>query len=205
MNKTALDRIVDQASYDLTHVIRAVAERGSVESELDADDYAALLTRREFKDVVIGELYESYFLPQRHEFDWQILHQIVTVVTSERLREFVAISAVSGVLGNAAFAALRAVLSRVRREMRYAKLPRKRQVPFRAMKADVASIERFFRDSPCARIATIELATSVPREKLYPLLKLLGFKHYRRKHTCYWCTPGTGSHEIAQAAERGLA
>jgi len=190
MNASSFDDLLEQQSRDLAYVIRSVGERGIADRDVEADDYSLLLTRREFSDVVVGELYEVYFLPERHEFDCQLLHQMVSILTSEKTREFIATTVASGVLGNGAFAVLRSILERVLSEMSKARLPKVHQQPFYTMKDHVAKLERFFGQQECARIAAIESFTRLPREEIYPLLKLLGFKHHRRANNCYWCRPG---------------
>jgi hypothetical protein len=84
MDQTELNRLIDQASGDLLYVIREVTKRGVSENELDADDFEVLLLRKEFKELVVAELYEAYFLPERHESDWQVLRELVTIATFRR-------------------------------------------------------------------------------------------------------------------------
>ena len=199
MDEKRLRNLIDHASADLSYVIREVGKRGVSDNALEADDFGILLSRKEFKDLVVGELYEAYFLPERHEFDWQLVRELVTIITSERIQEFIALSAVTGVLGNAAFATLRSVLAKITAEMKKVKLPSKRQQPFRNMKADVDGVEAFFQRKGCARITEVESSTGIARERLRPLLKLLGFTHHRRKFVCHWCKPGTTASEDPQA------
>jgi hypothetical protein len=195
MDNEKLDTLLAQASADLLYVIHEVGKRGVLENQTDVDDFGILLQRKEFKDLVVGEMYEAYFLPERHESDWQILHDIAAIIASEQLRAFVAASVVSGVLGNAAYAALRALLARVITEMKKCKLAASKRLPFQAMRDDVEKIEAFFRQKECAQIVDVEMSTGVPRERLYPLLKLLGFKHYNQ-HGHYWCAPGPVRHQL---------
>jgi len=199
MDEKKLHSLINRDSEDLLYVIREVGKRGVPENELVVDDFQVLLSRKEFRDLVVGELYEAYFLPERHESDWQILRELVTIVTSERIREFVALAVVGGVIGNTAFAVLRAVLSRIIAEMRKAKLPSSKRQPFHGMRKDLDGIEGFFRNNGCAKIVEIESTTEIPRERLYPLLKLLGFKHYRRQRVCHWCKPGVTAHGAANS------
>jgi hypothetical protein len=190
MDQKKLDALIDQVSQDLSYVIRELGRRGVSDSEINADDFQMLLLRKEFRDLVVGELYEAYFLPERHESDWQLLHELVAVLTSERIREFVATTVVAGVIGNSAFAVLRSVIARITTEMKKAKLPSSKLRPFQGMRDDVEHIEKYFQTNECVRIADMESSTGIPRERIYPLLKLLGFTHYRRQHACHWCKPG---------------
>ena len=175
MDDSKLQRMVEDAFGDAAHVIQTVGKRGLLEVEQECDDFIELLLRREFRDVVVAELYEEYFLPKRHEFDWQVLHQIVSILTSEPIKEYCAMTVVGGVVGNAAWAALRLLLRRVVAEMRAANVSKSRRDVYLAMESDVAQVERFFKEAPCARITNIEESTRIDRARLYPLLKLLGF------------------------------
>jgi hypothetical protein len=190
MKQADINELIEGAFGNVSYMIHSVGRRGIVERDLDVDDFRDLLSRREFRDLVIGELYEAYFLPQRHEFDWQVIHELVSIATSEQMKEFYAVAIVGGVLGNAATAVLRMLLKRVVSEMRAAKLPKARRDPFSAMEGDVGQIESFFLTHGCARINDVEASIKIDRERLYPLLRLLGFRHYRRTHTCYWCRDG---------------
>lgn len=205
MDDKKLNTLIDNASEDLSYVIREVGKRGSFENELDADDFEKLLLQKEFKDLVVGELYEAYFLPERHESDWQVLRELVTIFTSEPVKEFIVLSIVGGVLGNTAFAVLRAILRRIAAEMGKSKLPASREDPFRKIQRDVDGVEGFFHQNECARMTEIESSTGIPREKLYPLLRLLGFKHYRRDQpACHWCRPGATPHIKGLAKKHGV-
>jgi hypothetical protein len=190
MTEKGINDIIEKESYDLSYVIQAVGKRGITDSELQTDQYSLLLMSKEFRDLVVCELYETYFLPERHEFDWQILQEMVRILTNEKVREFVATTVIGGILGNGAFAAVRSILDRILSSLKDAGLVGVRQEPFLAMKANLEEIERFFGEQECSRIAEIESNTKVPREKLYPILKLLGFQHHRRANNCFWCRPG---------------
>jgi hypothetical protein len=174
----------------LSYIIRRTGEKKPPDNLLDIDDFKALLSRKEFKDLVVGELYEAYFLPERHESDWQMLQEFVAVVTSEPFKEFIALAIVSGVVGRVTYDVLRIVVTWMIAEMRGAKFPLNRLQPFQEIENDIKIVEKYFRENKCERIGEIEKNTGIPREKLYPLLKLLGFKHYRRQYACYWCEPG---------------
>lgn len=190
MNENKLQSLIDQVSEDLSYVIREVGKRGVSEIELDSDDFQVLISRKEFQDLVVGELYEAYFLPERHESDWQLLRELVGILASERVKEFIALSAVGGIIGRSAFEVLRAVIAQITTRMNKARLPITKRKPFQEMREDMDRLDDYFRENGCARIVEVESSTGIPREKLYPLLKLLGFTHYRRHHACHWCKPG---------------
>jgi hypothetical protein len=87
--------------------------------------------------------------------------ELVNIVTSEPVKEFISVSIVGGVIGNTAFAVLRAVLSRIASEMGKSKLPASKEDPFRKMKGDVDDVEGFFQQNECARMTEIESSTGI--------------------------------------------
>jgi len=54
---------------------------------------------------------------------------------------------------------------------------------------DTEKLKNFFSEHHKARIGGIEQATGLPREKIYPLIKLAGLNHYRRGDPCWWEMP----------------
>lgn len=187
MNKKEIDQLLAAPLGSVAHIVRAVAERGIIEQPEEEDRFEQLRTRKEFREMIATEIYEHYFLPQRHEFDWQIISQFVEAMCSSRMAEAIA----SDVPGSAAFAILMYLLKRIHNELVAKKFSTERSGPYVKMRTNVEALERYFgTPARCARIAEIESGTGVTREELYPLLRLLGFSHHRRKHNCMWCPPG---------------
>ncbi|MGB2956524.1 MAG: hypothetical protein WBB64_11230, partial [Anaerolineales bacterium] len=60
---------------------------------------------------------------------------------------------------------------------------------FLLIASDVNKIEDYFNQNSSARIEDIEQETGVPREKIYPIIKLAGFRHHRRGTPCFWEIP----------------
>jgi len=190
MNHDVIDKLINKNVNNITYAIKNVAERGIISVEAEADVFEELRYRREFKDVIIGEIYESYFLPDRHEFDWQIIQEFVETITDSNTVSFVKEAAGGGILGAVAWEICRRILKAIISTMKKNSLPKSRVIPYKAMLADADTIERFFEAHDSARIDTIEESTNIPRERIYPFLKLMGFVHHRKKHNCLWCKPG---------------
>ena len=182
-----IDQLLAVQLGAVAHIAGAVAERGIIERPEEEDRFEQLRSRKEFRELIVTEIYENYFLPRRHEFDWQIVSQVVDAMCSSN----VGVAITSGVIGNGAFAILIYFLRRIHDELVAKKFSAERSGPYAKMRANVEALERYFgTPARCARIAEIETGTGVTREELYPLLRLLGFSHHRRKHNCMWCPPG---------------
>jgi hypothetical protein len=175
----------------IEYVVDAVANRGWADTELEADDFAVLRMDRRIRDAQVAALYEEYFLPERHEFEWQVLSDIVTAVTTSPLGSFVAVAVAGGVIGNAAYDLLKALCATTAGlfESKLGKRASARAKSFRQIGDDCDKLKSFFVKNHKARITEIENSTGIPREKIYPLLKIAGLRHQRRGEVCYWSIP----------------
>ena len=59
---------------------RQVLLRGYDDKSNESNDFLLLIQKKEFKDLIALELYEYYFWNERHEFDLQLLKEIVDSV-----------------------------------------------------------------------------------------------------------------------------
>ena len=190
MGNEALDRMVATSMFDIEHVISEVARRGSKEVLREADRYEELRLRQEFKELITAEIYEAFFLPERHESDWQIIHQIVANVCNPAVGSFVAGAVASGLIENASGKLMGSLLSRTLQKMKASLWPKKRVDPYEELSSALDCVKAYFKDRKCSRLLEIEAATSLSGDRIKPILKLLGFVHHRRQYNCYWCVPG---------------
>jgi hypothetical protein len=181
-----------ETQKSISYIIDKVANRGWEDKEIEVDRFAELRQDQRFQNAQIAQLYEEYFLPDRHEYEWQILSDIVDFIVTSPAIEFALISIAGGVLGNTAYDLLKSLCSYVADQYKenFDEKARKRESSFRQIAADVEKIQSFFREKPKARILEIEEGTGLPREKIYPIIKIVGLNHYRRgDKSCYWETP----------------
>lgn len=184
--------LIEDALAEVSSIARAVGERGCEDIRLAYDDYRVLLGRREYRTMVTSELYENYFLPERHEFDWAVLERIVTAVTDPRTQEYLRMIA-GGVLATATYSLLASAFRHAAASFREARLASERSEPYSQAAADVEALRSFFSSHDSVRIVEVEAGTSIPRERIYPLLKLLGFVHYRSgSRSCSWSAMARG-------------
>jgi len=180
-----------EAQKSIEHILNEVANRGWKENPLNVDQFAELRKEQRIREAIIAALYEQYFLPERHEFEWQILSETVNVVVASPATRFAGEVIAGGIIGNAAYDLLKKMCSYVVSKMEE-KLGEEggiRAQGFRQIVADAEKLKKFFSVKSKARIQEIEKATGVPRERLYPLMKLAGLNHYRRGDFCYWEMP----------------
>ena len=177
---------VKTAEKRLGNVVEAVLKRGYDDVEEDIDDYSIMLMQLEFKKLVTYQLYEVYFPPKRHEFELQLLTDIVETVSHSRSALFIGTAALSGIVGSIASDLCKRLVAHV--SMKFEK-DKNRLRPFREIETNLQSVQEYFETRKQARIEDISKSLNTDREKLEPLLKLLGFKCKRRKKQQVWINP----------------
>ena len=67
---------------NIDYILRAVVARGWNNNSSQCNDFVELLAKKDFKDLIALEIYECYFWEDRHEFDLQLLRELVDIVCS---------------------------------------------------------------------------------------------------------------------------
>lgn len=185
------DLIVEEAKKSIAYIISEVADRGWTENQLQVDGFLELRKERRFREAQVAALYEQYFLPERHEFEWEVLSEIVNAITASPAVKFAAISVAGGVIGSAAYDLLTTMCSYAATQFQKGLREKARQTiaGFKQLGTDAEKLKSFFSKNHRAKIEEIEQSTGLPRERIYPLMKLAGFNHYRRANPCYWEMP----------------
>lgn len=177
------DKTIDYASSKIELIIDSVLERGLDDVEIQQDDYETLLEVYEFRSLVILELYNVYFLPKRHEFELQLITELVNGVLASRQAVFIGTAVVSGIIGSFSYDILKVLLQNIINKFKDYK---DRQSPFVEIKESADKIETFFKEIKQATIREISESTGVEEEKILPLLKLLGYRCKRRNKKTIW-------------------
>lgn len=177
----------------ITYTVEQVATRGWTDVASDVDNFAVLRKEQRFREAQVAALYEQYFLPERHEFEWQVLNDIAGAVVSSPVTQFAGVAIAGGVIGNAAYDLLKklSLFAADLFEEKLGKEARERASGFKQLAQDVETVKTFFSTTPRARIEEIERSTSIPRERIHPIMKLVGLRHYRRENACYWEMPAS--------------
>jgi hypothetical protein len=187
-NNNELLEIQQSINYTLENVV----QRGWLDKSNNADIFAKLRQNRSIRDAQIEALYEEYFLPDRHEHEWQLLTDIVGTIINSPVLEFSTLAIASGVIGNAAYDILKSLCTYTARQYseKLGEKAHERADGFQQIANDAEKLKLFFIKQPKARILEIEESTGLTREKIYPLMKIAGFTHHKRGDTtCYWEVP----------------
>lgn len=186
-----MDRGIEEFDLLADCVFSEVAERGWDDREEQVDDFLVLRRERRFRDALCASLYEEYFLPRRHEFEWRVLEDMIRTVISSPSAQFFGAAVASGVVGNAAWELIK-VLARKARSRMDAHLGARGEVrahAFDEIEREVTLIAEFFKKTPEARVDQIAAETGIRRERAHALMKIAGLSHRRRGEACFWFIP----------------
>lgn len=181
-----------EAERNIDHIIEKTAARGWTDRQVQIDDFAELRMDARFSDAQLTLIYEQYFLPERHEFEWLILYEIGRAIIHTGVAGYVGSNAVKGVIGGTAFSLLKKMCLSAANRFRTRLGPdgADRANGFEQLAADSEKINDFLSKHPTVRVEDIERETGMSRDRIHPLIKLAGLRHYRRgSNTCHWEMP----------------
>ena len=171
MDDKDFEKFLNSKQSNIDWTIDNTLKRGYKEVILDIDDYSLLLEKHEFRNLIIFELYENFFLPQRHEFELQILTYIVDAVVEYKPWSYAAGAAASGVIGNTIYDLLKKMFSHV--SAKYKDRDEGRSKIFSTIENEIDKIEKYFEIHESGKIDELEICLDIDRDRLVPLLKLL--------------------------------
>jgi hypothetical protein len=186
MNSSTFSLKVNKVEKQLAEIIEAVSERGYDDIEEEADDYRYLLQKLEFRDCVIYEIYDSYFVPKRHEFDLELIRRIVETIVESKPLLIIGTAAFTGITGNAAYDLVKRLFSFTAQRFKGNK---KRVKPFQDIANDLEKIKDYFKNRKQVTANRIASEIDIDSCRIEPLLKLLGFKSRRKKRKLIWIRP----------------
>lgn len=181
-----MNSYLQQVLAKLDRTAAAVSERGYDEQKEECDDYSLLLQTYEFRNLVVFQLYEAYFPPKRHEYELELLTQLVEAVASSQTVSFLMAATVGGVVGNAAYdiakASLRLLIDRFKGNKRT-------QTAFQEVADNLEKVQTYMKSHKDVRISQIASDLDIETYKIEPLLKLLKcHSRYQKKHKV-WSKP----------------
>jgi len=180
--------VVQESIRNIDYIVDQVAIRGWSDNLAECDDFEVLRRDVRVRGAQVAALYEEYFLPERHEFEWNVLVEIVEAIVTSAAVKTAGDVVVAGVAGSAAYDLLKALCLHTAAgfRKRLGGGGTQRAEAFEQLAKDSEQLKRFFEATLKARIREIEEGTGLNREKLYPLMKIAGLRHQRRGDPCYW-------------------
>lgn len=167
----------------ILYTLTQVQKRGFDETNDEIDDYSVLIERTEFKNTLITEIYENYFPPKRHEFELQLITDLVEAVINSKVMIFTVGAAASGLIGDVFLNVVKRLLGKINTGFQNNE---KEQKKFKQLLSDIEKVEIYFRKNQKQEINLIAKDLGIEKERLIPIMKLLGFKSYKKKGKKYW-------------------
>jgi hypothetical protein len=197
-----MDKVFNNPQYieienRIVQTIVQVEKRGFDEIDEEIDDYSELIEQAEFRNALITELYESYFPPKRHEFELQIIVDIVEAVINSKLVIFTAGAAASGLIGDTFTNVVKRLLYKIIDSFKNSKNEQKK---FNELLSDIEKVENYFIQCKKQEIKVLVKELKIEKERLVPIMKLLGFKTNKKKGKKYW-EKNTGPNNIGIKAQ----
>jgi hypothetical protein len=180
-----LEARVERVAREVETTLDRVLARGFDDTVSSDDDYSLLVQRREWRDLVVLEIYEAYFPPPRHEFEHELIQHIVRAITESSGAKYLADAIATGLVGTAAWEILRSAVTAARQRLE----GYRRAEPFVDMQKTIDGIEKFFRHRKQATVGELSKVIGVEPQRLEPILRLLGFSVKRKKQARVWRRP----------------
>ena len=169
--------------------INGLNERGIESHTCELDDYRQLLMKKEFQDLVIYELYDTYFYGDRHEFDLVFLEEIVKSVVNFFMSPEIQAentSLVYHILQSVPALIVVETCTYIKKNL-YVNSERNKN--YYNICNNVKKIQKYFKKHSYVDTKDIEKIFQEDPAKITPLLKLLGCKHYINEEEDIWVNP----------------
>ena len=182
----------------INYIIQKVNKRGYNEKYAECNDFLILLEQKEFKELIALEIYEHYFLDDRHEFDLQLLRELVEQIAEYFSKPDTIMNIETGLLRTVPSAFIFSIVKHI-----IEKLKKKKQNNcWRKIGTNVNKIEKEFNNHNYILSDDIEKIFDASKEEIQPLLKLCGCKCYYNKNRNIWIKPGTNKQVIKQILQK---
>lgn len=187
---------------NIDYILDEVILRGYDDKSSEYDDFLFLIQKKEFKDLIALELYEYYFWNERHEFDLQLLNEIVDSVCNYFNDPAVIQQIESGLLQNLPSVIIVSMVNAIWSKMKKLR-NKKNELPdednsWMRLKNNVRKIDREFSNHDYVVTDDIERIFGASREEIQPLLKLCGCKCFIDKKRSIWIKVGTKEERIRE-------
>jgi len=167
----------------ISNTVMQVNNRSFDENEELYDDYSELIERAEYKNAIIIGIYENYFPPKRHEFEFQLITDIIDAVINSKIAIYTLGAATTGLIGNGFTEVVKRLLQKIIDGFKGQTIEGEK---FKSILNDVKEVEKYFSKKDKEEINVLVKNLGIEKERLIPILKLLGYKSYKSKNKKYW-------------------
>lgn len=177
----------------IDYIVEAVNARGSVDRHDACNDFGSLILKKEFQDLISLEIYETYFWEDRHEFDFQLLQNLVQQVGDFFSNPNTIMQLRDGLLQNLPTAIIVGIAAHIGRSLKVRRKDTKQNEDscWAKIENNAKKIDEILKDTDYIPTEKVEKIFHASREEILPLLKLYGCKCYIQGKKSVWIKPGT--------------
>lgn len=178
---------------NIDYILNEVVSRGYNEITNECNDFLELLKRKDFKELIALELYELYFWNERHEFDLELLREIINAVTDYFADPETIKQIESGVLQNLPTTIIVSMVGAIWLKLKGCfnkKSGAKKKSGWERIEDNIKKIDDEFSNHDYILSNEIEQIFKTSREEIQPLLKLCGCRCYIDKNRSIWIKAG---------------
>ena len=184
---------------NIDYILNEVIARDYNVSINKCNDFAELIDKKDFKELIALELYEVYFWDERHEFDLELLREIINAVSDyfsdpETIRQIE-----SGILQTLPSAIIISIVNKIWTKLKKCNKKKTTSNPktsWERIEDNIKKIDKEFSNHDYILTNEIEQIFGVSREEIQPLLKLCGCKCFIDKNKSIWIKAGTSDARI---------
>jgi hypothetical protein len=181
---------------NLDYIIDAVERRGIDQRNWEDDDFSKLLQRKDFQELVMLEIYETYFFGERHEYDFQLIEELVKAI-SNFFSDPTVIANLNivkeGLLQNIPTEIIIFVCGLIIGKM---KSNNRKHDTWGKLQENAEKLDNEFKNHDYILSEDIEQVFGVSRGEMECLFKLSGYKHYVKGKSSIWIKPGVSEERL---------
>jgi len=191
---------------NIDYILDSVIDRGFDKKTSDCNDFTVLLHQKDFKELIALELYESYFWEERHEFDIQILREIVEIISRFFSDPDTIMQIKTGFLQTLPSAMIITLVAYIGRKIK--KLSETKNdiddenSSWSRIENNIKNIDKEFYAHDYILTDEIEYLFGTNREEIQPLLKLCGCKCYFSKKQSIWIKVGLPDSRVREILKK---
>ncbi len=178
---------------NIDYILNEVVSRGYTEITNECNDFLELLKRKDFKELIALELYELYFWNERHEFDLELLREIINAVADYFTDPETIKQIESGILQNLPTTIIVSMVGAIWLKLKAhfdKKSKSKIKSSWERIEENIKKIDVEFSNHDYILSNEIERIFKTSREEIQPLLKLCGCRCYIDKNRSIWIKAG---------------
>ena len=195
-----------ESNKNIEYILDAVVVRGYNNNSSDCNDFVELIQKKDFKDLIALELYESYFWDERHEFDLQLLNEIVESVSAFYRNPDIIMQIKAGLLQTIPSAIIIAMVTNIWKKIKTVKIghsaSKDENSSWIRIEMNVKKIDKEFSTHNYVLTEEIERIFNTSREEIQPLLKLCGCKCFINKNRSIWIKAGLQNENVREILKR---